>query len=56
MLSIIVAFPKIENAKKDQQILTMNSLQSLTLNDYKNGVTYLKVMEDNLNTLIEALK
>lgn len=47
---------KDNTRSKDQQILTMNSLQSLTLNDYKNGVTYLKVMEDNLSTLIEALK
>ena len=47
---------KEQSESKDQQILTLNSLQSLTLNEYKNGKDYLSIMEDNLNVLKEALK
>lgn len=47
---------KSNTTSKNQRILTMNSLQSLTLRDYKNGITYLGVMEDNLLSFIEALK
>lgn len=43
-------------AKKDQQILTINSLQSVTSDDVENGVTYLSVMEDNLKVLEKALQ
>ena len=41
---------------KNQKILTMDSLQSLTSNDVNAGVTYLSVMEENLSVLKEALK
>ncbi len=41
---------------KDQTIRTLNSLQSVTSRDVKNGTTYLGVMEENLATLTEALK
>ena len=42
---------------KDQTIRTLDSLQSVTINDVKNGKkTYLGVMESNLAVLIEALK
>lgn len=41
---------------KSAQILSMNSMQSVTLNDIKKGVTYLSIMEENLGTLKEALK
>lgn len=41
---------------KNQKILTMDSLQSTTSADVKNGVNYLSVMNDNLDTLKEALK
>lgn len=41
---------------KDQQILTMDSMQSTTAKDVAQGVTYLAVMEDNLGVLKEALK
>ena len=41
---------------KNQKILTMDSLQSTTSADVKNGVNYLSVMTGNLNTLKEALK
>lgn len=43
-------------AAKDQQILTLDSLQSVTARDVDNGVTYLAVMEDNLAVLKEALQ
>ena len=41
---------------KDQKILTLNSLQGITSEDIKNGVTYLSVMTDNLEVLKNALK
>lgn len=41
---------------RDQQILTMNSMQSTTLEDAKGGTSYLSIMEDNLEVLKEALK
>lgn len=40
---------------KDQQVLTMNSLQSVTAEDVKGGITYLGVMEKNLEVLKQAL-
>ncbi len=46
----------IQNTKtKDQKILTLNSMQSVTSDDYKNNITYLSIMEDNLDILKEAL-
>mgnify|MGYP004451838687 CR=1 FL=1 len=52
-----IAQTVIENTKKkDQKILELNSMQSITSDEIKNGVTYLSVMEDNLKVLIEALK
>ena len=45
-----------DNTKaKDQEILTMDSLQATTLRDYANGATYLRVMEMNLDVLKQAL-
>lgn len=41
---------------KDQKILTMDSAQSATKDDFANGTTYLSIMEENLNALKEALK
>ena len=41
---------------KDQQILTMDSMQATTSSDVENGKTYLSVMESNLEVLKEALK
>lgn len=47
----------ISNTKnKNQKIFELNSLQSTTLKDVKNGVTYLSVMKSNLNVLKEALQ
>lgn len=41
---------------KDQKILTMNSMQSVTSDDIKNGAAYLSIMESNLEVLKEALQ
>lgn len=41
---------------KQQQIVAMNSMQSTTLKDAENGVTYLSVMEQNLAALQTALQ
>ena len=40
---------------KNQRVLTMDSMQSTTSKDVKNGTTYLSVMEKNLSVLKEAL-
>ena len=42
-------------AEKNQKVLTMDSMQSTTSKDVKNGTTYLSVMEQNLSVLKEAL-
>ena len=41
---------------KDQQVLTMDSMQSVTAKNVQNGTTYLSVMERNLSVLKDALK
>ena len=47
----------VQNTKtKDQKILSMNSMQSVTANDVKNGASYLSIMEQNLSVLEDALK
>lgn len=52
-----IAKTVIDNTKKkDQKILVMDSLQSFTSGDAENGVTYISVMEKNLDVLKEALK
>lgn len=40
---------------KNQEILTMNSLQSVTAKDIDNGFTYMKAMQDNLEILKKAM-
>ena len=42
-------------AAKNQKVLTMDSMQSITSKDAANGTTYLSVMERNLSVLKEAL-
>ena len=42
--------------KKNAKILTMDSIQSTTAKQAAAGTTYLKIMEDNLKVLEEALK
>ena len=47
----------VDNTKnKDQQILTIDSMQSKTSEDVKNGDTYLSVMKSDLDVLKQALK
>jgi zinc transport system substrate-binding protein len=47
----------IENTtSKDQKVLVLNSIQSVTAQDVEAGVTYMKLMQDNLLVLTEALK
>ncbi len=43
-------------AGEELQILTMDSMQSVTSKDVENGTTYLSIMEKNLSVLKEALK
>lgn len=52
-----IAKTVIANTKeKNQTILQMNSIQSTTTKDAKEGATYLSIMEENLNVLREALQ
>lgn len=47
----------IENTnEKNQGILTLDSMQSTTSDDVKEGATYFSIMENNLNVLKEALQ
>ena len=47
----------VENTQaKDARILVMDSMQGTTAEDVKNGVTYLGVMEANLEALKQALQ
>ena len=51
-----IAQTVVSNTKdKNQQILTLDSLQSITTEDYEGGVTYLSTMEQNLSVLKQAL-
>lgn len=46
----------LENTtRKNQSILVLDSLQSVTSEDVKNGKTYLSTMQSNLNVLAQAL-
>lgn len=47
----------INNSKnKTQEILVMDSIQSISPDDINNGVTYISIMEKNLNALVKALE
>ncbi|MBO4784501.1 MAG: zinc ABC transporter substrate-binding protein [Lachnospiraceae bacterium] len=47
----------IDNTKdKNQNILVMDSMQSVTSKGVEEGITYLSIMESNLEVLKEALK
>lgn len=47
----------VNNTKsKNQEILTLDSMQSISAKDIKDGASYLSIMEKNLNTVKEALK
>lgn len=52
-----IANTVVDNTEnKDQKVLTMDSMQSTTSKDVKDGATYLGIMEKNLEVLKEALK
>ncbi|MBQ3955243.1 MAG: zinc ABC transporter substrate-binding protein, partial [Clostridia bacterium] len=52
-----IAETVVQNTKtKDQKILSMDSMQSVTAKDVKNGASYLSIMEQNLAVLKEALQ
>ena len=42
-------------ASADQQILTLDSMQSVTAEDVRNGASYLDIMRANLSVLTQAL-
>jgi len=42
-------------AAKNQKLLTMNSMQGCTMQDIQSGVTYLSIMQENLEVLKQAL-
>ena len=39
---------------KDQEILTLDSMQSVKREDYENGISYISIMEENLEVLKRA--
>ena len=52
-----IAETVVQNTKtKDQKILSMDSMQSVTAKDVENGASYLSIMEQNLAVLKEALQ
>lgn len=46
----------ISSSEKDAKIVKMDSMQSVTREDISNGKTYIRIMEDNLEALKQALK
>ena len=44
-----------DSATKDQRIVILHSMQQITGEDVRTGISYLSVMEDNLNALRKAL-
>ena len=44
------------DSNENPQILVLDSMQSITSGDIQNGVSYLSIMENNLDVLREALK
>ena len=52
-----IANTVIENSKKeDVGILVLDSMQSKTLNDVENGISYMDIMNKNYDTLVEYYK
>ncbi|MCD8346875.1 MAG: metal ABC transporter substrate-binding protein [Lachnospiraceae bacterium] len=41
---------------QEQEVLVLNSMQSITLQDVEEGATYLSIMEENLEVLTQALQ
>ena len=46
---------RLHTRNKDQQILTMDSMQGTTAADVQNGTSYLSIMQSNLKALQTAL-
>ena len=42
--------------KRNQKVLSLNSMQSVTSKDIENGADYIGIMKENLETLKDALK
>lgn len=53
--SSIAKTVKESSTAKNQKILSLNSLQSVTSQEVEGGLTYLSVMTDNLSVIKEAL-
>ena len=52
-----IAQTVMQNTKdKNQKLLSLDSMQSITSSNIQNGATYLSIMEKNLEVLKEALK
>ncbi len=52
-----IARTVVDNTKnKNQDILTLDSMQSVTSGDVAKGITYISIMEENLSILKEALQ
>jgi zinc transport system substrate-binding protein len=52
-----IAETVVQNTRtKDQPVLTMDSMQSVTAKDVRDGTTYLSIMERNLSVLKDALR
>ena len=47
---------KSHTSSKNQKILVLNSMQSVSKNDIKNGTTYLSIMTQNLENLKQGLE
>lgn len=47
---------KNTTSAKNQEILVMDSMQSVTAKDVSNGATYLEIMKSNLDVLKQAIK
>ena len=46
----------IDNTKeKNQEIMMLDSMQSVTMKDIENGASYLEIMQKNYDTLLQAL-
>lgn len=46
---------KQNTREKNQDILVLNSIQSVTEKDMNNGFSYIQAMEDNLEVFKQAL-
>ena len=46
----------MENTRnKDQEILVLNAMETMTGKDVKHGASYLQIMQDNLDVMRKAI-